>query len=159
MKKLLPLLLLLIIVSASCRETWTQSTKNKFNEGCMDEATKWAGSPELAKTYCDCVLAKIMAKYPHEDDALEHIDSLATDPNLINCKDEIMKTWCKHTGLGVTLKHLVNTNSAHQISQPEHIHKLYGGVLPTAGFALYYGEGTHALHSEYIKDQQRQTGS
>lgn len=92
MKKLIPLLLLLAIVSTSCRETWNESTKNKFHEGCMDEATVWAGNPQLAKAYCNCVLGKMMTKYPHEEDAFEHMDSLAVDPDLIRCKDEILKT-------------------------------------------------------------------
>ena len=91
MKKLLPLLLLLILFSGSCRETWTSDTKNTFYEACTEEAGSWAGSPEKAKAYCDCVLAKMMAKYPHEEDALEHIDSLAKDPDLISCKEEILK--------------------------------------------------------------------
>ena len=92
MKKLLPLLLLLIILTTSCRETWSSETKDSFYQACTDEAGKWSGTPERAKTYCDCVLGKMMAKYPHEEDALEHIDSLAKDPGLINCKEEIMKT-------------------------------------------------------------------
>jgi len=91
MKKLLPLLLL-VMLTVSCRETWTEGTKNSFYDACTEEANHWSGTPERAKTYCDCVLGKMMAKYPHEIDALEHIDSLAKDPDLIGCKDEIMKT-------------------------------------------------------------------
>ena len=93
MRKLLLVFLLLTIITApSCRETWTNATKNKFHEGCMDEATAWTGSSEMAKTYCDCVLEKMMAKYPHESDALEHLDSLAKDQDLINCREEILKS-------------------------------------------------------------------
>jgi hypothetical protein len=92
MKKLIPLLSILFIFTTSCREKWTTGTKNRFYEGCTQEAQKWAGSPELAKTYCDCVFEKMSAKYPHEDDALAHIDSLAVDPDLIRCKEDIMKT-------------------------------------------------------------------
>ena len=90
MTKLLPLLLF-VVLSSSCRETWTTGTKNRFHEACAEEAFKWTGTEALAKTYCDCVLEKMMAKYPHEMDALEHIDSLAKDPDLIGCKEEILK--------------------------------------------------------------------
>ena len=91
MKKIFPVLLLIVLTTA-CRETWNESTKNTFHQGCMEEAIKWESSPELAKTYCDCVLEKIMAKYPHQEDAFEHFDSLANDPDLIRCKEETKKT-------------------------------------------------------------------
>jgi hypothetical protein len=90
MKKLLPIILIIILFT-SCRETWTTGTKNRFYEGCTEEAAKWTGSEAMAKTYCDCVLEKMMAKYRHEIDALEHIDSLAKDPDLIACKEDILK--------------------------------------------------------------------
>lgn len=90
MKRLLPVLLIMLV--CSCRETWTRADKGAFYEACTDEANKWAGSPEQAKTYCDCVFEKMSRKYPHEDDALAHIDSLAKDPDLISCKDGIMKS-------------------------------------------------------------------
>ena len=83
--------ILLVIISASCKNTWSEEDKDSFYQACTDEANKWAGSPEKAKTYCDCVLQKMMTKYPHEDDALEHIDILAKDTALMHCKDEVMK--------------------------------------------------------------------
>ena len=80
-----------VILFASCKNTWNQDDKDSFYQACTDEAVKWAGSPEKAKTYCDCVLGKMMTKYPHEDDALEHIDELAKDTALINCREQVMK--------------------------------------------------------------------
>jgi hypothetical protein len=89
MKKLLPLLLLPIICATSCKQTWSSETKDSFYQACTEEAVHWAGTQDRAKTYCDCVFAKMVAKYPHEEDALEHIDSLAKDPDLIKCKEEV----------------------------------------------------------------------
>jgi hypothetical protein len=80
-----------IVVFASCRENWSRQTKDSFYTACTEEAVKWAGSEQKAKEYCDCVFAKMYKKYPHEEDALQHIDSLAVDPDLIGCKDEVMK--------------------------------------------------------------------
>ena len=90
MRKLLPLLLLIAVFTTSCREKWNESTKNQFYEGCTEEANHWAATHEIAKTYCDCVLEKMMAKYPHQEDAFEHLDSLAKDPDLIRCKEEVL---------------------------------------------------------------------
>jgi len=88
MKKI-PLFLLLIILSASCKNTWNQEDKDAFYQACTEEARTWAGSQEKAKAYCDCVFAKMEKKYPNEEDALEHIDILAKDTDLIKCKEEI----------------------------------------------------------------------
>ena len=85
------LLIIPVILLVSCKNTWNQDDKDSFYQACTDEAIKWAGSPEKAKTYCDCVLGKMMTKYPHEDDALEHIDELAKDTALINCREQVMK--------------------------------------------------------------------
>ena len=52
----------------------------------MDQASKWLTSPEKAKTYCDCALQKVRSKYPEPEDALKHVDSLATDPDFALCK-------------------------------------------------------------------------
>ncbi len=89
MKKLLPLLLL-IIISASCKDTWNGEDKDLFYQACTSEAIKWAGSKEKAKTYCDCVLQKMMARYPNEEDALENIGTLSKDTGLINCKEQTL---------------------------------------------------------------------
>jgi hypothetical protein len=90
MKKVM-LFIIPVILLASCKNTWNQDDKDSFYQACTDEAVKWAGSPEKAKTYCDCVLGKMMTKYPHEDDALEHIAELAKDTALINCREQVVK--------------------------------------------------------------------
>ena len=84
--------LLFALVATSCREKWTEEGKNSFYDACTETARKdWAKTDEMAKTYCDCVFAKMSQKYPHQEDALEHIDVLAKDTDLIKCKDEINK--------------------------------------------------------------------
>jgi len=84
-------LLLLAIVSPSCKEKWNEEDKKAFYQACTETARNdWAKTDDIAKIYCDCVFNKMYQKYPHEEDALEHIDILAKDTDLIKCKDEIM---------------------------------------------------------------------
>jgi hypothetical protein len=84
MKKALPLLFIAALFTTSCKETWTQEDKNSFYTACMEDAQPNYG--DKAKPYCDCVIGKIMAKYPHVSDALEHINELAADPEVRSCK-------------------------------------------------------------------------
>jgi hypothetical protein len=83
--------ILLIVLLGSCKNTWDSDDKDAWRQACMENATKWAGSDDKAKTYCDCVLQKMMEKYPHENDALEHIDELTKDSSVQSCKTEVMK--------------------------------------------------------------------
>lgn len=78
------------IFLASCK-TWSSEDKDVFHESCMDEARKWTGNEASAKTYCDCVLEHIMKKYPDENDALEHLDSIINDPAINVCKTQVGK--------------------------------------------------------------------
>jgi hypothetical protein len=87
MKKLASLLLLLVAF-ASCKNTWSEDDKKAFYESCMDDARSNGAPQDKIKPYCDCVFGKITAKYPNENDALEHMDSLAKDPDLMSCKTE-----------------------------------------------------------------------
>lgn len=83
----------LIVVSScisSCTDFWSGSTKREFHEACSTEAIKWAGTQERADSYCDCVLKKMMQRYPNENDAFAHLGDLAQDTALINCKTEMM---------------------------------------------------------------------
>jgi hypothetical protein len=89
MKKITPLLFLLLIAS-SCKNTWNREDKDLFYQACTDEAIKWAGTKERAKTYCDCVLQKMEERYPNEQDALDNIITLTKDTGLINCKQQIL---------------------------------------------------------------------
>lgn len=89
MKKIALIALVLFGLSA-CKNTWDNDDKRLFYQSCMDEANSWAGSQEKAKTYCDCVIEKVMVKFPSETDALEHIDSVIKDPDISNCKAEAL---------------------------------------------------------------------
>jgi hypothetical protein len=90
--KMRAFLLLFVVLSISCRERWTRATKAEFYEACTGQAKKDMGlSDEEATTYCDCVFGKMAEKYPHEIDALEHIDILATDTGLLKCKTEAIR--------------------------------------------------------------------
>jgi len=88
MKRLMPFLVFLML-SMACKTNWEADDKRAFYQACTDEAIKWAGTEDRAKTYCDCVFGKMVQKYPNEADALEHIDSLGKDPDLIKCRDEM----------------------------------------------------------------------
>jgi len=90
MKKFLPLLLLGII-TVSCKNAWNESGDATFKKACIDDAKTWAGSPENAVTYCDCIIPKIKAKYPAVDEAMKQIGTLATDKDLQSCRDSLMK--------------------------------------------------------------------
>ncbi|MDR3681341.1 MAG: hypothetical protein P4L41_15350 [Flavipsychrobacter sp.] len=85
-----PILLISLLCIASCK-TWDGDDKEMFYQSCMDDAKGWAGSEANAKTYCDCVMEKVMKKFPNESDALEHIDSVINDPEIRNCKKTIGK--------------------------------------------------------------------
>lgn len=85
-KYLLPILICCTI--AACN-TWPQEDQDMETHSCLEDANKWAGSPEKAKIYCDCVLQKLMKEYPNANDMMEHIDSVIKDTSLMNCKDRI----------------------------------------------------------------------
>lgn len=86
------LLIILLLAISSCKNTWTQEDKDAFYQVCTEDANKWTISPEQSKTYCDCVFGHVERKYPHVADALEHMDSLAKDPDLLRCQDDIMRS-------------------------------------------------------------------
>jgi hypothetical protein len=91
MKKLRPLLLLVVLLP-SCLGTWTDESKNKFYRGCTTDALAWAGTPEKAQEYCDCVFTKMTRKYPVAEEAMAHMDSIAKDPDIAACKEEMLRT-------------------------------------------------------------------
>lgn len=88
MKRCIVLISILFVFN-SCKNTWDGETKEMFHQSCMEDAVTWAPSKDKAKVYCDCVLEKIMAKYPDMNDALEHMDSVITDPNIRSCRANI----------------------------------------------------------------------
>ena len=80
-----------IVLTCSCKNTWEESDKDAWKEACKENAVKWAASETKARTYCDCVLEKMMNKYPHENDALEHLDEFIKDSTVQACKAAAMK--------------------------------------------------------------------
>lgn len=87
MKKYI-LFVLLSCICLSCN-TWPQEDKDAYTQTCLQDANNWAGSPDKAKVYCDCMLQKLMKKYTNVNDLMEHIDSVANDTSLMACKDRI----------------------------------------------------------------------
>lgn len=83
MYKIIPLLLLITMVSC---KTWDEADQDAWKQACMENAEKWTTDKQNAQTYCDCVLQKMMQKYPDVNAALGHVDELATDTALRNCR-------------------------------------------------------------------------
>jgi len=90
MKKLLPLLSI-VLLFASCRTTWNQDEKDAFYEACMDDANTWSGDPAKSKQYCECVMIKVMDRYPDVNDALDNVEMISRDPEIQTCKIPILK--------------------------------------------------------------------
>ena len=78
-------ILIVLVIFSSCK-TWNEDDKNVYITACMNNARHWAGTEEKARTYCNCVLDKMIEKYPDENDALDHIDDLTRDTALTNCR-------------------------------------------------------------------------
>ncbi len=91
MKQLLSFGLLFVILMSSCTRTWNQSNKDAFKEACMDDAKTWINDPSKARTYCDCVMIKLIDKYPNVNDALDNIELLSRDPEIQTCRIPILK--------------------------------------------------------------------
>ncbi|MCD6012370.1 MAG: hypothetical protein K0Q79_2232 [Flavipsychrobacter sp.] len=85
------LLCLLFISTISCKNVWNEDDKEAFYYACTEQAITWAGTQEVAKTYCDCLFTRMNQKYSSESEVLEHLADLATDTGMINCKEEILK--------------------------------------------------------------------
>ncbi|MBC8048024.1 MAG: hypothetical protein H7Y00_14600 [Fimbriimonadaceae bacterium] len=71
MKKLL-IVFAIIGIFTSCssggkKSSWKESDKNDFSVECVSGATASMGE-EDAKKYCDCMLTKIMDKYPKAEE-------------------------------------------------------------------------------------------
>ena len=64
------LLLLLLPLAYSCKRKWTDKNKSEFVSGCMSTAVRDKNiGDSLARPYCNCLLEKIMEKYPDANDA------------------------------------------------------------------------------------------
>lgn len=86
MKKILPIILSVFLLGSCANSGWDQETKDLFRQGCMEDAKERGWDDAKAKSVCDCRLEKTMEKYPNMADALEHVDSLANDPDIKACK-------------------------------------------------------------------------
>lgn len=72
MKKIISIAILSLLVTA-CNQgkkavKWPQAEKDAFKESCFENAKEGIGE-EKAVIYCDCMLEKIMKKYPDVNDA------------------------------------------------------------------------------------------
>ena len=81
------LFIFIVVIFAACRDGWSWGRKHQFYQGCTEEALKKGDSPAVAKAFCDCVYGQMVKKYPNEEEALEHIDKLAEDTDLIRCRE------------------------------------------------------------------------
>ena len=63
---------------------WSKTYRDKFVQGCVNKATEKVSESE-AFSYCNCMAAKVEAKYPNETD----VDSRLTSSDIEN-----MKTGC-----------------------------------------------------------------
>lgn len=90
MKKLFAILAI-VVSCTSCRNAWNQSDKDAFYEACVDDANTWTGDPAKSKQYCECVMVKVLDRYPNVNDALDNIETLSRDPEIKKCRIPIMK--------------------------------------------------------------------
>ncbi len=88
MKKII-VIALITLCSSSCRNAWNETDDASFRHACIDEAKTWAGSPERAEAYCNCIIPKIKEKYPDENEAMQQINQLISDKDLQACRDSL----------------------------------------------------------------------
>jgi hypothetical protein len=67
MKKLIAILFL-CSAFCSCARKWTDKDKSEFVSGCLSRQVRELGQ-EKARTYCNCLLNKVVARYPDANDA------------------------------------------------------------------------------------------
>jgi hypothetical protein len=58
----------LVVFLAGCQRSWTEKDKSEFLSGCISGSIGELGTGK-AKTYCHCMLNRIMDKYPNANDA------------------------------------------------------------------------------------------
>ncbi len=87
-KILMPLAICCLMFTASCKEGWTSENKRQYKEGCMESAMSSFQDSAKAKSFCDCTMEKIEAKYPTISEYMEHATETVNDPEFIKCKTE-----------------------------------------------------------------------
>ncbi len=87
MKRLL-LLLIPVALLTSCENTWDSETKEMYITSCKEDAT-WAKTDAEKDTYCNCMLDKLMKKYPKVSDFMNHIEDVMADTTLQECRPKV----------------------------------------------------------------------
>jgi hypothetical protein len=59
---------LFIVCFFSCKRKWTDKDKSDFYSGCLSSASTNKDIKD-PKSYCSCLLQKVVAKYPNANDA------------------------------------------------------------------------------------------
>ncbi len=81
--------MLMTIGLSSCAAGWDSEMKEMFEQACLEDATRWSETANQAQVYCNCVMEKMIEKYPTVKEALQKVDSVMVDPDLKACRDEI----------------------------------------------------------------------
>jgi len=89
--KTISFLSLTTLLLVSCHNAWNQDDNATFYRACIDDTKTWQHPPGDPSAYCNCVIAKVKEKYPDENDAMKHIDSLAYDKDLLACRDSLSR--------------------------------------------------------------------
>jgi len=67
--KRLPVICILFLLTA-CNRKWTEKDKSEFFSGCVSSAVRDKNiGDSLARPYCQCLLGKVVEKYPNASDA------------------------------------------------------------------------------------------
>ncbi|MBL7717286.1 MAG: hypothetical protein JNL72_00515 [Flavipsychrobacter sp.] len=82
-------ILALAFTFTSCKDTWPQEYKDQYHRDCMESPTLQGVPESIAKSYCDCVLEKTVAKYPNVEDLLAHMNEVSSDPDIQSCSDNL----------------------------------------------------------------------
>jgi hypothetical protein len=89
MRFVLPVILLSALLGASsCKNTWSQEDKDNYTTTCM-EGLNGQVNPDKAKGYCNCMLDKLVERYPNVNDMMEHMQDVVNDPELQKCKENL----------------------------------------------------------------------
>lgn len=83
------IMLIAVIGLSACERKWSDEDKRLYQESCMEDAVTWAASGTDAQKYCDCMLGKLMQKYPDVKDMMANMESVINDPDLRTCRDSI----------------------------------------------------------------------
>jgi hypothetical protein len=66
--KISRVIFILIFFLPSCKRGWTEKDRAEFLSACTKGATQDMG-PDKARQYCNCMLEKIVSRYPNALDA------------------------------------------------------------------------------------------